>query len=210
MEASDITDNSRMSYYAVSDNGEGGKARLNLTPRSLLTNNGLRTITGSNIDWGSSSGWYFDLIEQTSESGVVMDYGERVATESTINGEVLFFNTWVPDGSACSSGGTSWYMSLDMNTGKANKFAVFDAIGDDNVIDVNDEGYVGEATSGLLSKSVFTALDLPIETTEVGMIEGANGLQRSGVDGGDDERYYNSGSTNMAEGRLSWEELHRR
>ena len=171
LEGSDVSGNLEvMSYYSVLDAKAGEKLRANLTPRELLTYNGLRSISGNVVDWNTSSGWYFDLVERTTLGGSVSALGERVVSGSKVRRKVLFFNTNIPSGSACSSGGTGWLMSLSLDTGLAPKHGVFDANKDedidessapvttdndsnnDGVVDDGDVGYIGEISEdGLVS-----------------------------------------------------------
>jgi len=158
LEATDVTTNRDvMSYYSVLDAGVGSQTRSNLAPRELVTNAGLRTIGGSAIDWASQSGWYFDLLNRASTGAAGSEQGERVIADSLIRRKVLFFNTVIPDGIECSSGGNGWLMSLDLETGLAPVHGVFDA-NKDGVIDKEgtdsdndgvddhggDMGYIGE------------------------------------------------------------------
>ena len=196
LEETDISGNyDVMSYYAVLDSGTGSKARDDLLERIIYTSDDdLRTVSGDDLTWGTDDGWYFDLVDRNvgASDDSYTAYGERVVTDSTVSGDIIFFNTWIPDGSECSSGGESWYMSVDLSTGLASTTAVFDANGD-GVIDDDDIGYVGEYYSdGLLSTSTIS-----------------NDTQYT-VDSNGDlvERDVETSSTST-EGRLSWEELYK-
>ena len=203
LEASDLTDSSVMSYYSILDDGStieastsGDPDRDALVSRTLLTSGGLRTITGGDFDLSSSKGWYMDLLNQADKNVTATAQGERVISESTVSGDVLFFNTIIPDSTVCSYGGTSWYMSLDLITGLAPDYGVFDADGNGD-IDTDDAGYVGEKySSGLLAGSVIVGVD-----------NSATGVQISrGSDNSTDERDVHTEDSSLA-GRLSWAEL---
>jgi type IV pilus assembly protein PilY1 len=198
LEETDISDNlDVMGYYAVLDSGVGAKDSDDLLERIIYTSDDdLRTVSGDTLTWGADNnyGWYMDLVDRDVGAGddSYTALGERVVTASTISGDIIFFNTWIPDGSECSSGGESWYMSVDLDTGLASTTAVFDANGD-GVIDDDDIGYVGEYYSdGLLSTSTIS-----------------NDTQYT-VDSNGDlvEREVETSST-TTEGRLSWEELYK-
>lgn len=203
LEASDLSDSSVMSYYSILDDGStieastsGDPDRDALVSRTLLTSGGLRTITGGDFDLSSSKGWYMDLLNQADENATATAQGERVISESTVSGDVLFFNTVIPDSTVCSYGGTSWYMSLDLITGLAPDYGVFDADGDGD-IDTDDAGYVGEKySSGLLAGSVIVGVDN--STTSVQISRGS--------DNSTDERSVYTKDSSLT-GRLSWTEL---
>lgn len=209
LESTDITSNNdEMSYYSVLDINAGNKTRANLTSRELLTSNGLRTINGSPIDWSTSSGWYFDLVNRASTGATASKLGERVISESLMRRKILFFNTIIPDDTECSSGGTGWLTSLDLDTGLAPSYGIFDANNDgviddsanevttlndlnnDGVIDDGDTGYIGELfTHGLTSKSGVLG-DTQYTLGSTGELT---------------EREISTGK-GAKEGRLSWEE----
>jgi len=154
LETTDLSTIDVMSYYSVLDGGEGGIDRGGLTSRTLITSSDdLRSITGEDLDWTASAGWYVDLTNQSSATADGTAEGERVISESTLSGDILFFNSVIPDSSSCSYGGESWFMSLDLETGLAASYAVFDA-NNDGVIDSDDIGYIGEKyDDGMVSSS---------------------------------------------------------
>jgi len=211
LETSDLSDSSIMSYYSILDDGTTIEASTSTAPdrdallsRTLLTSGGLRTITGGDFDLSSSKGWYMDLLNQATTTTTATAEGERVISASTVSGDVLFFNTVIPDSTVCSYGGTSWYMYVDLITGLAPDYGVFDADGDGD-IDGDDAGYVGEEYSGgLLSGSVIVS-----GTTDgtTGGTTGASSSQITGDSGNNrDDRDIHTEDSSLA-GRLSWTEL---
>ncbi len=211
LEESDVSSNTDvMSYYAVLDAGYSSKTRADLTARELLTTaNGLRSISGSKINWATSSGWYFDLVNRSSVGGSGTGVGERVITDSTVRNSILFFNTIIPEGSVCSSGGQSWLMSLNLATGLAPKYAIFDA-NDDGVIDqesvtvtaendLNNDGVVDDGDIGYIGELFDIGL-----ASESSILEGTQYTVSSA--GTLAEREVTTGASQL-NGRLSWEEL---
>lgn len=197
LQADDLSDTSVMSYYAVRDTGSVGKARKDLAVRTLLTNeSGLRAMSGGDVDWDSVSGWYFDLINQKTATSTAVAEGERVISESVVSGDILFFNSIIPDSSACAYGGDSWFMSVDLATGLAPSYAIFDADGDGVIENTpasegGDIGYIGEKyESGMLSNSTI------LDSTQYSVDSGGELV----------EREVEVGATGIA-GRLSWSEL---
>ncbi|MFT6924526.1 MAG: type IV pilus assembly protein PilY1 [Psychromonas sp.] len=183
LEATDVTTNrDEMSYYSVLDAGASSLTRSDLASRELVTNAGLRTISGS--DWTSNSGWYLDLLDSSATPSA---QGERVIAESLIRNNVLFFNTVIPSGDQCSSGGKGWLMSLDLGTGLAPTFGVFDANGDKS-IDDGDIGYIGEVFDDGLPSAPAILGDVQYTVGSTGALEA---------------RDIHSGESSNG-GRLSW------
>jgi len=120
-----ITDT--QSFYAVWDNGTGSLDRSSLVSQSFVLNDdiaGRVTDTDLEIAYSATSdrqyGWYIDLPAS----------GERVVSKALVVGNVVYFNTIIPDESVCSSGGTGWEMSVKTINGGSPDKAVFDFDGD--------------------------------------------------------------------------------
>ena len=151
----------------------------------------------------------FDLVNRSSVGGSGTGVGERVITDSTVRNSILFFNTIIPEGSACSSGGQSWLMSLNLATGLAPKYAIFDA-NDDGVIDqesvtvtaendLNNDGVVDDGDIGYIGELFDIGL-----ASESSILEGTQYTVSSA--GTLAEREVTTGASQL-NGRLSWEEL---
>ena len=120
-----ITDT--QSFYAVWDNGTGNLDRSSLVSQSFVLNDdiaGRVTDTDLEIAYSATSdrqyGWYIDLPAS----------GERVVSKAVVVGNIVYFNTIIPDESVCSSGGTGWEMSVKTINGGSPDKAVFDFDGD--------------------------------------------------------------------------------
>ena len=120
-----ITDT--QSFYAVWDNGTGSLDRSSLVSQSFVLNDdiaGRVTDTDLEIAYSATSdrqyGWYIDLPAS----------GERVVSKAVVVGNIVYFNTIIPDESVCSSGGTGWEMSVKTINGGSPDKAVFDFDGD--------------------------------------------------------------------------------
>ncbi|WP_022940068.1 pilus assembly protein [Psychromonas hadalis] len=193
-----------MSYYAVIDKGNQEQLRGNLTPRTLNTfDSNKRLITGASFSWATSSGWYFDLNNNSTAQG------ERVISDSLIRNNVLFFTTVIPDldsGDVCTANSDSWIMGVDLATGKAPTFGVFD-VNFDGVIDdssvaataLNDKNNNG-IVDDLESSGVKTANSMVAEVNILG-----NNAYLNDADGQTEIKMINTGPS-AQEGRLSWEE----
>lgn len=154
LQADDVANyNDTMSFYSVWDSGKGNitrdgnsKNRGELKERAFKTQaaDGTRsmddaasknepiiyetTIAGQEPDYG----WFIDLPET----------GERVLSKPRLRGGSVFFQTQTPSNAICESGGTSWLMVMDVNTGKYTSPPSFDANGDGH-INSGDFGFVG-------------------------------------------------------------------
>ena len=126
----DKTTTDTQTFYAVWDSGTKGLTRTSLvqqeiTEFSVTTGGGtktVRTLTSNPVDYlAGNYGWYVDLLE----NGTVQQ-GERVVTSPTVIGELVFFNTLIPDTRPCAYGGTGWLMSADATTGANPTEAAFD------------------------------------------------------------------------------------
>jgi len=82
-------------------------------------------LDGSNNP--SSKGWYYDLPET----------GERMIRRPVLRDNLVFFVTMTPDPDPCAAGGTGFISVLDISTGVAPTFPVFD-VGGDLDVDFDD------------------------------------------------------------------------
>lgn len=195
----DSESNAAGGFYAVSDSGNHGLSKANLSIRSISTayvaqqdgtTVGYRRLDGDDINWETDSGWYVQLSRGNTPDG--QDAGERVVSRPDLLRDVLFFNTLIPTRQACSAGGYGWLMSIDVKTGLAPAgFAVFDTNGDGR-IDSADQGFVGQMIAeGIPNKSGF--LDGKKQYTPTS----ADTIVARDINVGKSER----------EGRLAWEEM---
>lgn len=210
IEETDKTSTDLMSYYGVLDNGDGGQTRTNLTPRELYSTSTTRVISGTTIPWSTSRGWYFDFEDQANSSATPTNIGERVTSNSLIISNVLLFNTVIPtvvNSDLCVSNSESWIMAVDLNTGKAPNYTVFD-INNDGVfddttdiydIDEDDDVDLDDVTShaGIKANTAMIAGDIAIL---------GNTIYSNDVDGNLNEESVRI-ETTAKQGRLSWEEL---
>lgn len=77
-----------------------------------LTSNAVSYTTGNNGELG----WYIDL----------PDSGERIVSEAAVVGDIVFFNTMVPDSASCNGGGYGYLMFADRMEGSQPDFTVLD------------------------------------------------------------------------------------
>jgi type IV pilus assembly protein PilY1 len=110
-------------FVGVLDVGVGGKTLSDLKARTIHNRDGLRTISGAEIDWSEDYGFYLAL----------PDSKERVVVSPQIRGTTVWFDTVIPTIEPCDSGGTGWIMAIDYASGLAPSSAAFDANGDGKV-----------------------------------------------------------------------------
>ncbi len=128
------------SFYGVWDKGEHSITPSALTEQTFLlgsfSNNNknvskeVRVLTDTTVDYTTKKGWFINLS---------LASGERVIVDPDIRGELLFFNTWIPDSSPCGEGGSGFLMSVKQINGGRTKEATFDLDEDaDGKVDADD------------------------------------------------------------------------
>ena len=213
IEESDKTTTAVMSYYGVWDNKSASKTRSNLTARKLITSNNKRVISGDNIDWTNTDGWYFDFVDRASAATSSVDeVGERVISGSLIRNNILVFTTAIPNSTntdVCVSNSESWLMAVNLNTGKAPIYSIFDINSDGSMDDLDTTSSFDSNDDG----TIDTDDKVSFGGTKLGgsMVAGdiailGDNIYSNDVDGNLTKQEVNIEGTNK-QGRLSWEEL---
>lgn len=135
IENSDPSSKQAQSVYGVYDSNPGktgnnsagiySKADLvaqTLTEVTTAGGQSYRTTSDNPIISGKK-GWYVNLPES----------GERVINDPVARADKLIFTTFTPNTAACSHGGTSWLMELNLLSGGTVTNAVFDTNNDGGV-----------------------------------------------------------------------------
>ncbi|HET8695375.1 MAG TPA: PilC/PilY family type IV pilus protein, partial [Aquabacterium sp.] len=117
---SDITDTTTQSIYAIRDPlgttgwGDVRSDTTDFTQQTITLNSSTASaatsasITSNSVDW-TKGGWWVDLPQA----------GERVAINMGLQLGTLAVGTAIPNGDACSSGGSSWRYYFNLTTGSA-------------------------------------------------------------------------------------------
>lgn len=140
-ESTDISSTQTQTFYGVydynstsnPDNAQAANgallARADLTAQTVtrVDEGGGSWRTSSNNPIGLSKGWYLDLPVA----------GERVITDPVARSRKIIFTTFIPSTNACSFGGISWLMELNMDTGGEVIRPVFD-VNLDGKVDYGD------------------------------------------------------------------------
>lgn len=118
LEKGDLTSTSIQSLYGVWDEGSGDLRRNNLVQQNfsegIFTDSDgnartdLRIVSDNDVNYTNKHGWYIDLD---------LISGERVVVSPVVRGSLVFFNTWIPDSSACASGGKGFLLSVEQLNG---------------------------------------------------------------------------------------------
>lgn len=129
------------SMYGVWDAGVAELDRSKLQQQVLsvsATVTGGRDLTSNAVNYTTTSelGWYIDLV----------DSGERIVVEPAVVGDIVFFNTMVPDDASCNGGGYGYLMFADRITGGQPDFTV---------LDINNDGvYDDDTVAGLALNAI--------------------------------------------------------
>jgi type IV pilus assembly protein PilY1 len=190
--SSDVTSTTGQSFYGVWDSGNDSLDITDLVQQTISTGttNGVtgRKLTDNTVDYANGDdGWYMNL----------PDTGERQITDAVIRGDLVYFNTSIPDNAPCSNGGTGWLMLAKIMNGGRPNVVSFDLNGN-GVFDLFDvvggENAVGVKVTGLPSSPVNLGNKRYTSTTD--SVDGSTIVV--------DEIIDISGTDS---GRLSWEEL---
>jgi len=177
--------------YGVWDDGPNNSSlpytRADLLAQGLeaWSTSTTRVPTSLTVDYSSENGWYFDL----------PDSGERIVVNPKIRGDYVFFNSLIPETSACSYGGYGWLMALTQVDGaRPTSASVFDT-NNDGLVDDNDK-VSGDAAGGMRYGE-----GLPAESNFL-----SNNQYTPGSTGNLEQGAINAGTTIQA-GRMSWREI---
>jgi type IV pilus assembly protein PilY1 len=188
----DISTTDTQSMYGVWDAGDRELDQGDLVEQTIgigVTSEGLiaRSLTSNSVNYGSDHGWFMNLPES----------GERLVTDPVIRGDLVFFNTMIPDTNPCESGGRGWLMVADwINGGHATEVS-FDLNRDrllDSLDEVNGEAAAGVELVGIPTAPVMLGSKRYTSTTQT---TGGSTIDVAEIKRTDGPRT----------GRLSWEEL---
>lgn len=212
----DVGDKTLQSFYSVlhtgSESGTASPAYYHdaLAKRSYVTRLGKdglpdsRSVEpGTEVNYrgvGSSRqyGWYIEL----------SDTGERLVNTPAIVGDVVAFNTTVPQvGNPCDVDSSGWINALSLADGLApdrNPSNDPDRIGDEQVFDVNQDGDFG--ADDMVDDSVVLSIRVPGEPTSPSFIGDTQyvGLANSGEESDGVETLKMQLSDDGLAGRAGW------
>lgn len=145
--AGDLSDTTTQSFYAVWDQGDQERTvhrtdptdaanhlvkKVFTTPQALTREGGTEAV-----DYTTDYGWYYDL----------PDTGERVTTNPSVYGDIVFFNTLIPSLEPCGYGGSGWELGVSTTDGSSS-CGTFDTNGDGALDCVDDISSAGSKKIG--------------------------------------------------------------
>ncbi|MGI9249059.1 MAG: pilus assembly protein, partial [Woeseiaceae bacterium] len=160
----DTTTTHTQAMYGVRDSGTRELDQSDLIRQDISVGSSTggvlgRTLTDNAVDYTSDDGWYINF----------PDSGERLVTDRVIRGELVFFNTMIPDTNPCNFGGSGWLMATKwLNGGNPGEVA-FDLNRDghlDNLDEIGGKAAVGTAVTGIATSPVNLANKRYTSTTE--------------------------------------------
>ena len=109
----DIDSTTQQGIYAVKDPmtatgwGDVRVDTTNFVQQTMTLSGSTASITDLPVDWATKAGWWVDFKHSR----------ERVTTNMALLSDTLMIGTAIPSGDACTSGGSSWFYSLDAANG---------------------------------------------------------------------------------------------
>ncbi|SEG76860.1 pilus assembly protein [Marinobacterium lutimaris] len=187
--------------YGIFDEGSAVSGRGALQQQTITAEVdrgevALRT-TSTNVLTASDKGWFMDLYVSEANGGTGA-VGERVVARASLTNDLVIFSTLIPSADPCAGGGSSWFLSLDYNSGSALNYQVFD-VNNDGEFDAED-GIDGQVSSG------FSDTDAGVSSGSItDQEDGRQVLVTTGSRNVDPETVnINDGNES---GRIAWREL---
>lgn len=137
-------------FYGVWDSGSSNLTRSNLIEQTYNSAFSVRVLSRNPVDYSVYYGWNISL----------PDSGERIITSPAVRGNTVIFNSSVPTGDACSTGGYGYRFIVDLATGGTPDEPVIDS-NNSQTIDGDD---VLDADSGLVQVSEQLS-EMPTDNT---------------------------------------------
>ena len=190
LEVTDLNNVDTQAFYGVWDKGDLNLSKDDLVERDLDYDTDkigiLRNVlpkSDETLDWETDYGWYFDFDTPAYK-------GERSVLAPQIRKGYLFFDTTIPSGGGCSSGGQSFLMSLTLEGLDPSK-PIFDSNNDGKI---NSED---KAAGGYLIDESGSA-----GSSFIGNVRNTRTNERKEV-----ITEYDLGGSGSGEGRASWREV---
>jgi type IV pilus assembly protein PilY1 len=188
-------------FMGIWDNGsDSNLSPSNLVKQTLADSAGQRTIPSpqpvayNTIASGGKQGWYLELPAT----------GERITAQAEVKSGLVYVTSVAPEKGACSTGGKSYRMAVDLATGSEPKVAAFDS---------NKDGKIND--SDKVSGKVVMGVELPGIINAMGVIGTGDGLSLAFANNLDKEQAGDASGKAIAErgvsldppGRIFWQEI---
>ena len=134
-------------FHGVWDKGDSGLNAGDLVTQTFDGSFSERVVTNNSVNYaGGEYGWQFNL----------PDSGERSITSAVVRGDLVFFNSYVPNVHPCKSGGYGYAFAVRLDTGGSPDDVSVD-INDDQVLDESDQADNGteKATIAAIKKEGY-------------------------------------------------------
>ncbi|HCF74968.1 MAG TPA: hypothetical protein DES72_14490, partial [Gammaproteobacteria bacterium] len=199
---SDKTNTDTQSFYGVWDQSQLNLGRADLKEQVFLagTDSDLRVIEDDAVDYAGAGGsveygWYIDL-----------DAGERVTSEILVRGEMVYFNTQIPDDRPCAFGGTGWLMAVNTEHGTSpdSDAPEFDLNDDGEITVAGDTVSVGGTDHAPVGEKFNASNGLPAAPAVIGDKRYTAG---TGIDDSSQMDVTVIAEFSGLAGRLSWDQL---
>ena len=199
---SDKTNTDTQSFYGVWDQSQLNLGRADLKEQVFLagTDSDLRVIEDDAVDYAGAGGsveygWYIDL-----------DAGERVTSEILVRGEMVYFNTQIPDDRPCAFGGTGWLMAVNTEHGTSpdSDAPEFDLNDDGEITVAGDTVSVGGTDHAPVGEKFDASNGLPAAPAVIGDKRYTAG---TGIDDSSQMDVTVIAEFSGLAGRLSWDQL---
>ncbi len=191
----DRTSTEQQSFYGVWDDGTDALERNQLVEQTFQSSfpSNVRVPTNNDVPYSATDstkryGWYIDLPTT----------GERVVANPKVRGSQVFFNSLIPETTACTYGGYGWLHAVNQSNGGYPDEPVFDYNGDGQV---DDNDIVSDGTQSLPPTAIRFDSGLPTESSFLGT------YQYTASSDGDVEKMTIKVESSGLTGRLSWQEL---
>lgn len=151
---------------------------------------------GGNVEWSSENGWYLDFNTLA---------GERVITDAIVRNKQIIFTTVIPGAeSACSAGGDSLLMGLDLEQGARPGSVLFDINGDSK-FDDNDKVALSADVSATIS-GLNLNIGIVAKPTVLDLADHSSAAFLSGTNGNESIKLAPP-ETGATGSRTSWRQL---
>jgi type IV pilus assembly protein PilY1 len=160
----DVTTTNTQTMNGVWDSGTKNLTQSDLVSQTIAYGSSVdgafgRTLTDNPVSYGTKKGWYMNL----------PDVGERIITDPVIRGDLVFFNTMIPDTNPCNFGGSGWLMVAKWSNGGRPDVVAFDLNRDGLLTDKDQIGgapAVGVEVTGIPTSPVNLGRKRYTSTTE--------------------------------------------
>ncbi len=188
----DVTTTNTQTMNGIWDSGSHSLVQSDLVAQTVGYGTSVdgvfgRTLTDNPVSYGAKDGWFMNL----------PDSGERIITDPVIRGDLVFFNTMIPDTNPCNFGGSGWLMVAKWLNGGLPGEIAFD-VNNDGLLDGDDQIGGGPAVG-------VQVTGIPTSPVNLGRKRYTSTTETTGGSTIDVTEILDTGGPKT--GRLAWEEI---